>query len=140
VRFCLRETPCRLRRLLRLYFLVIVGAGVMVFPLATDAVDRDASKVEVLNHEWRSDEVWLNGGKTKFLWNATIRNNSEVRKRVYVYYSLLDDNNVPLARNVANKYVGPGKTTKILANSYIMTVDLPRVTHSSVTIKVGITH
>lgn len=109
----------------------------IVFPAATDAVDRDASRIEVLRHGWRPDEVWKIG-KTKYIWNATVRNNSDIRKRVYVYYYLLDVNNVPMARNVANQYIGPRKTAKIVANSYIMTVDLPRVTHSRVTVKVGV--
>lgn len=135
-----KDSPGRFSWMRGLWVLVIVWGAVVLAPLSTDAVDRDASKIEIIEHAWRPDEVWPNGGKTKFLWNATVRNHSEVRKRVYVYYYLLDKNDVPLARNVANKFVGPQKTIEILANSYIMTIDLPRVTHSRVKVKVGITH
>lgn len=118
----------------------LVGGSIIVFPLKTEAVDRDASKIEVLRHAWHPDEVWERVGKTKFIWNATVRNNSDVRKRVYLYYDLLDGQNVPVARNVTNKYVDPHETIKIVADSYIMTFDLPRVRGSRVTVKVGVTH
>ncbi len=111
-----------------------------IFPSEAKAVDRDASKIEVIGHAWHPGEVWDRIGKTQFFWNATVRNHSDVRKRVYLYYDLLDADNVPLARNVANKYVDPQETLKIVADSYIMTVDLPRVTGSRVTVKVGVAH
>ncbi|HUK57110.1 MAG TPA: hypothetical protein VLY20_10675 [Nitrospiria bacterium] len=101
------------------------------------AFDRDASAIEVLKHEWHPSTVWERIGKTKFVWSATVRNNSEIRKRVYVYYDLLDARGVPLARNVANHYIDAHQTIEISSDSYIMSVDLPGVKSSRVTVKVG---
>lgn len=124
-----------------LLLIFLLGAGwFVVFPVNAQAVDRDASAIEVLKHEWHPDEVWERIGKTKFIWNATVRNHSDVRKRVYLYYDLLDGQDVPVARNVTNKYVEPHETIKIVADSYIMTFDLPRVRGSRVTVKVGVAH
>jgi len=121
--------------------LTLLTQGVnSAFPEESAAVDRDASTIEVVGHAWHPGEVWDRIGKTQFFWNATVRNHSDVRKRVYLYYDLLDANAVPLARNVTNQYVGPHETLKIVADSYIMTVDLPRVTASRVTVKVGVAH
>ena len=98
---------------------------------------RNDTSVELVKHSWQADEVWEKIGRTQYLWNVTIRNNSDVRKRVYAYYYLLDEKNVPLARNVANRFVAPHQTAEIVASSYIMTVDLPKVVKSRVKIKVG---
>jgi len=94
-----------------------------------------APMVEVLHHEWRPDVVWERIGKTKFIWSATVRNNSDKRQRVFVYYDLLDDRGVPLARNVSNQFVGPHQTVEIAADSYILSVDLPSVRSSRATVK-----
>ena len=101
--------------------------------------DRDASAVEVLSHEWHPDTVWERIGKTKFVWKVTVRNNSDIRKRVFVYYDLLDENNVPLARNVANKFIEPRQTIDVASDSYIESVELPRVKNSRATVKVSFT-
>lgn len=101
------------------------------------AASRDPVGIEIVEHGWHPDEEWSYIGKTKYIWRVTVRNNSDVRKRVFAYYYLLDADDVPLARNVANKYVGPHQTVEILANSYIMTPKLPRVERSRVTLKVG---
>jgi hypothetical protein len=93
--------------------------------------------VEVLAHEWHSDTVWERIGKTKFIWKATLRNNSDTKKRVYVYYDLLDAGGVPLARNVANQYIESHQTLEVTADSYIESIDLPRVKSSRATVKVG---
>jgi len=103
----------------------------------TFAFDRDASAIEVLKHEWHPSTVWERIGKTKFVWKATVRNNSDLRKRVYVYYDLLDAGGVPLARNVANRYIDAYQTVDVAADSYIMSVDLPNVKSSRVTVRVG---
>ncbi|MBN4053133.1 hypothetical protein JYT92_00070 [bacterium AH-315-L15] len=135
---CLNRVGFRFDRIFG-FLLVFSLVGFMsVFLSATHAVDRDATQIEVLGHAWQAGEVWERIGKTKFLWNATVRNHSDLRKRVYLYYDLLDAREVPLARNVTNKYVGPHETVKIVADSYIMTVDLPRVKNSRVTVKVGV--
>ncbi|MFQ5596560.1 MAG: hypothetical protein ACE5GK_00770 [Nitrospiria bacterium] len=112
----------------------------LIRPALGTALDRDASEIEILDHAWRPDEVWERIGKTKFVWNATVRNNSDIRKRVYLYYDLLDERDVPVARNVTNRYVAAHETLKIIADSYIMTFDLPRVRRSRVTVKVGVPH
>jgi len=91
--------------------------------------------VEVLHHEWRPDVVWKRIGKTKFIWSATVRNNSDKRQRVFVYYDLLDDRGVPLARNVFDRFVPPHQTAEIKADSYIMSVDLPFVRSSRARVK-----
>jgi hypothetical protein len=104
---------------------------------STVAFDRDASAIEVLKHEWHPGTVWERIGKTKFVWSATVRNNSEIRKRVFVYYDLLDAGGVPLARNVANRYIDAHQTVDVTSDSYIMSVDLPGVKTSRVTVRVG---
>jgi len=93
--------------------------------------------IEVLSHEWRPDTVWERIGKTKFIWSATVRNNSDSRQRVFVYYDLLDDRGVPLARNVSNRFVEPHQIVEITADSYILSVDLPYVRSSRATAKTG---
>jgi hypothetical protein len=94
--------------------------------------------VEVLSHEWRPDAVWERIGKTKFIWKATVRNNSDSKKRVYVYYDLLDAGGFPVARNVSNRYVEPHQTLEIAADSYILSEDLPKVKSSRATAKIGL--
>ena len=130
----------RLEHIFFLTLMISVGGFMLVYPESATALDRDASTIEVLDHAWKVGEVWERIGKTQFLWNATVQNHSDQRKRVYVYYDLLDDNHVPVARNVTNKYVEPHETVKIVADSYIMTFDLPRVKGSRVTVKVGVPH
>jgi len=107
-----------------------------VTPLA--AVEPASPVVEVLSHEWRPDAVWERIGKTKFIWKATVRNNSDAKKRVYVYYDLLDAGGYPLARNVSNRYVEPHQTLEIAADSYILSEDLPKVKSSRATAKIGL--
>jgi hypothetical protein len=99
--------------------------------------ERDSSAIEVVRHEWRPDTVWERIGKTKFVWSATVRNTSAVRQRVFVYYDLLNERGVPLARNVANQFVEAGQTATITSDSYILSADLPRVTGSRAVAKVG---
>jgi hypothetical protein len=96
--------------------------------------------VEILHHEWRPSTVWKRIGKTKFLWSATVRNNSDIRQRVYVYYDLLDERGVPLARNVYNRFVPPHQTLEIAADSYILSVDLPKVRSSRARVKLSYPH
>jgi hypothetical protein len=91
--------------------------------------------VEILKHEWRPGTVWERIGKTKFIWSATVRNHSDVRQRVFVYYDLLDDQNRPLASNVANKIIGPQQTVNVFSDSYINTDFLPKVRSSRATVK-----
>jgi hypothetical protein len=98
---------------------------------------RDPSTIEVLRHEWRPDAVWERIGKTKFIWSATVRNHSEKRQRVFVYYDLLDERGAPLARNVANTFVEPHQTADIASDSYILSGDLPLVKSSRATVKIG---
>jgi hypothetical protein len=104
------------------------------------AADPGPPPVEILHHEWRPGAVWERIGKTKFLWSATVRNNSDTRQRVYVYYDLLDEHGVPLARNVFNRFVLPHQTLEIAADSYILSVDLPKVRSSRARIKLGYPH
>jgi hypothetical protein len=101
------------------------------------ALEPSPPVIEILSHEWRPDAVWERIGKTKFIWKATVRNNSDARKRVYVYYDLLDAGGVPLARNVANKFLEPHQTLEIAADSYILSEDLPKVKSSRATAKIG---
>jgi hypothetical protein len=92
--------------------------------------------VEVLRHQWYPDTVWEKVGKTKFVWKATVRNNSDIRQRVYVYYDLLDAGNIPLARNVANKYIEPHQIVDVISDSYIVSADLPNVKSGRATVKI----
>ncbi len=114
---------------------VVVGALSRLPAMA--AADQERPIVEVLSHQWRPDVVWERIGKTKFIWSATVRNNSDKRQRVFVYYDLLDDHGVPLARNVFNRFVEPHQTVEIAADSYILSVDLPQVRSSRATAKLG---
>lgn len=120
-----------------LFFLCLIVGANLGIPTRTAAFDRDASAIEVMKHAWHPDTVWERIGKTKFVWKATVRNNSDLRKRVYVYYDLLDARGVPLARNVTNQYINPHQTVEVAADSYILSEDLPEVKSSRVTVKVG---
>jgi hypothetical protein len=93
--------------------------------------------IEILSHEWHPDAVWERNRKTKYNWKATNRNNSDAKKRVYVYYDLLDAGGVPVARNVANQFIEPHQTIDVSSDSYIESVDLPRVTGSRAIAKTG---
>ncbi|MBI3811994.1 MAG: hypothetical protein HY283_07300 [Nitrospirae bacterium] len=118
-----------------LLFVIVMSFFGGVSPVA--ALDPSPPVVEILSHEWRPDVVWERIGKTKFIWKAVVRNNSDAKKRVYVYYDLLDAGGIPVARNVSNRYIEPHQTLEIAADSYIMTDDLPRVKSSRATAKIG---
>src|SRR3989338_5757796 len=122
---------------LSVFLIFITWAAAGVLPSFAAAGEPSPPVVEVLAHEWHPDVVWERIGKTKFIWRATVRNNSDERKRVYVYYDLLDDGRVPIARNVTNRYVEPHQTVEIEADSYILTEDLPKVKSSRAAAKVG---
>mgnify|MGYP001613522734 CR=1 FL=1 len=109
------------------------------FGMGTEKIEEGVppSMIEVLSHDWHPDEVWERIGKTKFIWKATVRNNSDQKKRVYVYYDLLDTRGVPLARNVTNQFIEPHQTIEVTADSYIESVDLPKVKSSRVALRVG---
>jgi hypothetical protein len=123
-----------------------LAVGLLLFPPVTAAVGpttqpagpgKTTVPVEILHHEWRPGEVWERIGKTQFFWSATVRNNSDRRQRVYVYYDLLDARGVPLARNVFNRFVPPHQTVEIAADSYILSVDLPKIRSSRARVKLG---
>jgi hypothetical protein len=123
---------------LYLSFVLVVALGLFGESLPVAAFDPSEPAIEVLSHEWHPDTVWERIGRTKFVWKATVRNNSDARKRVFVYYDLLDADNVPVARTVANRYIEPHQTVEILSDSYIETVYLPKVKNSRATVKVGL--
>ena len=112
----------------------LAGQAVVVPALPADQLE--PSHVEVLEHEWHPDEVWERIGKTKFIWSATIRNNSATRQRVFVYYDLLGEGDVPLARTVTNRYIEPHQTVEITADSYIESDRLPHVNSSRIRLQV----
>ena len=119
-------------------WVLMLAMGIFGGASTVAASDPSPSVVEILSHEWRPDAVWERIGKTKFIWKATVRNNSDRRKRVYVYYDLLDGRGVPLARNVTNRYLDPHQTAEIAADSYILSEDLPKVKSSRATAKIGL--
>jgi hypothetical protein len=110
--------------------------GILAGAVTAMALDPSSAEVEILGHGWRSDTVWERIGKTKYVWQATVRNNSDGRRNVFVYYDLLDDQEFPLARHVAHQWVEPHQTVEMASDSYILTVDLPRVKSSRATVKV----
>ena len=118
-------------------FRFITSAETGVLPTFAADAEPLHPVVEVLVHEWHPDVVWERIGKTKFIWRATVRNNSNERKRVYVYYDLLDGTSVSIARNVTNRYIEPLETLEITADSYILTEDLPTVKGSRAVAKIG---
>ncbi len=120
-----------------LFFVDMSDVPGLVLLSVSEAADRDASMIEIIKHEYLIDETWEKIGKTKYIWKVTFQNHSDKRKRVFAYYYLLDDEDVPLARNVANRYVGPHQTVEIVADSYIMTNKVSRVAKSRVKLKVG---
>ncbi len=120
------------------FLFLVISMSSFGEPSMVTALEPSPPAVEILSHEWRPDAVWERIGKTKFIWKATVRNNSDARKRVYVYYDLLDAGGVPLARNVANKFLEPHQTLEIAADSYILSEDLPKVKSSRATAKVGL--
>ncbi|TAK09878.1 MAG: hypothetical protein EPO39_01470 [Candidatus Manganitrophaceae bacterium] len=123
-----------------LYFVFSFWMGSIPSASSAAAEDRSPPEIEIIGHEWHPDEVWELIGKTKFIWKATLQNHSDVRKRVFVYYDLLDDENKPLASNVANKFIEPRQTAEIVSDSYINSALLPQVTHSRVTVKTRFPH
>jgi len=114
--------------------LVIICGGLFAF---ANAVNRETFGLAILRHEWHPKTVWERIGKTQFIWKATVINRSDMQKRVFVYYSLLDDHNLPLARNVANELIAPGQTVEIIGDSYINTTFLPMVKSSQAILRVG---
>lgn len=77
--------------------------------------------VEILEHSWNLDEDWPKIRKTKYNWRALVRNNTPKHQRVWLYYSLLDETGIPLARNATNQRMGPNQTLEIKSDSYIDT-------------------
>ncbi len=114
----------------------LIGGMVLTAIFPAQATEPVVPTIEVLKHEWHPDTVWERIGKTKFVWKATVRNNSDIRQRVYVYYDLLDAGNVPLARNVANKYIEPHQIVDVVSDSYIVSAELPNVKSGRVTVKI----
>lgn len=86
--------------------------------------------VEVLAHGWKPTETWDRIGKTRFAWEAQVKNHSDRPLRVFVYYDLLSREGFPLARNVMNEIVPAGAVRLIRGDSYIETPYLPYVTES----------
>lgn len=114
---------------------LLTGALAPAYP--SDEAGSAPQGIEVVRHAWRPDAVWERIGKTKFFWSATLRNRSGVRKRVFVYYDLLDDQGRPLASNVANRTLDPDQTAEVGSDSYINSDLLPKVKSSRVTVKFG---
>jgi hypothetical protein len=119
---------------LLLFVCIVVIAG---DPHGVSGADRDASQIEVIRHEWSVADEWMYIGKTKYFWKVKVHNHSDIRKRIFAYYYLLDDEDSPLARNVASRYVEPQQSAEIIAHSYIMTPYVADVKRSRVKIKVG---
>jgi hypothetical protein len=119
----------------RLFSHLLIATALIAVVAPSMAAPPDPADIEVLAHHWRPDAVWEKIGKTKFIWSATLRNHSNVKKRVFVYYDLLSADNVPLARNVANKTIEPRQTVEVVSDSYINSNFLPDVKSSRVTVK-----
>lgn len=122
-------------RMGRLASSLLVAAALIALVVPSPAAPPGPAEIEVLEHHWRPDVVWEKIGKTKFIWSATLRNHSNVKKRIFVYYDLLSADNVPLASNVANKTIEPLQTVEIVSDSYINSTFLPQVKSSRVTVK-----
>jgi len=101
-----------------------------------DSPDTDTSAVKVIKHEWRPDTVWEKIGSTKYIWKATLHNNSDKELKVSVFFVLLNKNDSPLARNMAQKQIGPRQTLEVVSDSYIRTSVLPKVHSSQISVKV----
>ena len=122
------------KRYCSILLLVILYGGAFSF---ANAIDRTTSGLDILRHEWHPKTVWERIGKTQFIWKATVRNRSNIKKRVFVYYSLLDERNFPLAQNVANQFVNPHQIVEVVSDSYIQTNFLPKVRTSKATVRIG---
>lgn len=130
-----RRFQCHPIRIVQVYWILFFA---LLFSTAAGAASQEgAETIEIVSHAWRPDVVWEKIGKTKFVWNAVVRNRSDTKKRVFVYYDLLDEANVPLASNVANKMVDPGQTVNIVSDSYINSTFLPQVKNSRAIVKLG---
>ena len=116
-------------------FIFFLVGGLLPAYSSGEGLEPSPPGIEILKHEWRPDAVWERIGKTKFIWSATVRNHSNIRKRVFVYYDLLDDQHRPLASNVANKTIEPQQTVNVSSDSYINTDALPKVKTSRATVK-----
>lgn len=125
-------------RLTLVVFLILGGAN-QAFPLLSEAWAEGPEglpEVEVLSHEWRLDVVWGKIRKTKYIWTATVRNNSDERKKVFLYLSLVNKDDIPVARNMASQLIGPHQTVEVTSDSYIENLVLPKITNSRIKIRV----
>lgn len=91
--------------------------------------------VIILEHSWQLEEEWDKIKKTKYSWWATVKNLSEISQEVSIYYSLLDKDGFPLARNTRSQTVGPLETVEITSDSYIHNQKIPQAVSSRATLK-----
>jgi hypothetical protein len=115
-----------------------IGLVFLLFALWNPVIARpadDSKGIEIVEHSWRPVETWERIGKTRYVWIAKVHNGGERSRRVYVYYDLLNEKGVPLARNVVDRVVAPGATLEFRGDTYIETADLPFVKSSRATAK-----
>jgi hypothetical protein len=113
-----------------------IGLTLLFLSLGGPAIAQpssDSAGIEIVEHSWRPVETWERIGKTRYIWVAKVHNRGERSRRVYVYYDLLDERGLPLARNVVDRVVAPGATLEFRGDSYIETSDLPFVKSSRAT-------
>lgn len=75
--------------------------------------------VVVLEHSWKIEEEWERIKKTKYSWRATVKNNSNTRQKVSLYFIVTDSAGLPLDRNTTSGTVPPGETIELRSDSYL---------------------
>lgn len=75
--------------------------------------------VEILDHSWRIEEEWERIKKTKYSWRATVKNHSNARQKVALFFIVTDEKGLPLDRNTTTGTVSPGETLEIRSDSYL---------------------
>ncbi|HSG06107.1 MAG TPA: cupin domain-containing protein [Nitrospiria bacterium] len=102
-----------------------VGLGIFTPPYAgKDSVpvvllEEDSPAVEVVEHSWKIEEEWERIKKTKYSWRAIVKNNSEKRQKVSLFFVVTDSKGLPLDRNTTSETLLSGETREIHSDSYL---------------------
>lgn len=100
--------------LVPLVLLVWLPAIAAAHPLRKNPPD-----VVIVKHSWKLEEEWPKIKKTKYSWRATVENRTDFAQKVSVYHTLLGRTGRPLARNAAERIIGPHETVEITSDSYV---------------------
>jgi hypothetical protein len=99
---------------------VVIGLLLLApSPVPAQPARKNPPDVVVLSHSWKLEEEWPKIKKTKYSWRARVENRTDVTQKVSIYHLLLDSDDYPLARNAAERVIGPHETVEIVSDSYV---------------------